>query len=137
MNDRTNIIDVCKTKIASGDQLNREDAVDLIRWAVEKRGKDYVYVDASGIRAGHAYASCRNVHYTSDGAVPGCINGMILSELYGIDRVPAQGSVEPTLETMGVDEDFSWPAIEALSSAQVAQDSGYPYGYVLNRAEES
>lgn len=132
--------------------IGKDEAVELIRHAVELKGEGYV-------DPGSTYGGC---DYVTRGGAPLCIVGHALVEL-GVPTealikapeidcliaLPYDSEGEPTgwpgrikylfdgavLEVEDVE--FTPEAVRAFEAAQLAQDGGETWGTALTEAEES
>lgn len=135
MIDAETIISDAKAKLASGEKLGVEDALNLLRVQVQKKGEDYVYVNADGVLANPSGdTACENVHFSSqDEATPGCIVGHVLWDLtdhYG--EIPVGGDSDDYYTR----QRFTGEARGHLSTAQANQDIGKTWGEALREAEK-
>lgn len=132
-----------------------EEVIEALEAAVAERGRDYVYVNPDGQRAGEldehdAMSSCHYVH----GDKPGCIVGYVLhswgvplSALAEHEGAAAQQPINQELPYIVSkfpdtnDKGYSHASAQVyeiariLGAAQGAQDSGSTWQYALEAAK--
>ena len=117
---------------ATRDITSVEDWRELLKAAVEARGREYVYESKEGC-----------VYFDSVTRQPSCLIGHCLPK-FGVDAQPFVDSY--TLNGADVDGSTLWAAIEpmpsdsllaALASAQEVQDRGGTWGEALDAFEEA
>lgn len=136
MSETHPVVAKAKEKLANGQQLDKQDAIGLLKVQVEKKGADFVYQRHDDDDVGTV---CLNKCWDDEtqSMVPDCIVGHVLCDIYGVAKVPGEGSVGMTLERMGTRGDWTVGAFEALLDAQFRQDSGVPWGRAVDLARES
>ena len=114
--------------------ITMDNVMDLLEQAVDTRGPDYVYPDSD------TFKGCK---YQQDGA-PSCLVGVALSIAgASIDQLRAMDdSDEPGMTSGSLCDDRDVPlpvsasadALDVLGIAQLAQDTGHPWGQALSNA---
>jgi hypothetical protein len=154
-------VEEAKAKIARGEKLGRQDAIDLLELQLAKKPAGFIYTNPEGRTAEvHGAISCYNLHPKEAvsygdlvraihahnqriiGAtdtddiewVPGCIVGSVFVDLVGIDATPATGSAQMTNGDTGLpfDDDGQY----ALYIAQRHQDTGDTWEVAIQAAKE-
>jgi len=122
---------------SSTDQIDAARALELLRQAVALKGADYVY------KPSDLETTDLNCVYVRDGR-PAClvatalhVAGVPISVLSDMDaafHVIGDTSFDVVCSTPGLPS-FITPAVEVLRAAQQLQDSGMPWGHVVDVAE--
>lgn len=130
----TTIEDI-KARAGKPRALGVDDAMFLLGLAVEEKGAGYFYINESGESAeGGKGIGCTNLHRQSDGTyVPGCIVGNVFSRLYGVEKVPYEGTANSTNHELNLP--FNDDAERLLSIAQSKQDGGTSWGKAVTEAK--
>lgn len=122
--------------------MDAERALGLLRAVVAEFGPEYVYVNASGQRAGQCHVGgktaidCSYVHGMDNDLRPGCLVGQVCHR-HGVPLVVLQTYEGSAFGTFGEDAGIAnEDAQQILHAAQMAQDGGRPWGVALQRAEE-
>lgn len=123
------------------DNAKRFDVPQVLaalKAAVEKRGEDYVYVNADGVKAGTTELSCEYTHHAgTDAATPGCIVGQVYFDLTG-ELVPEYQNASTISEFFtSPREVFTDAAAGLLLVAQRRQDDGATWGEALAAARKA
>lgn len=122
------------------ERLTVQVAIDLLKRAVDEKGRDYVYVDQHDRLAGQGSTHCVNVVKVGGALVPSCIVGDTLVRHGVAPRwfaftntigAPAYEVIRTlrAREWLDVDDD----AVTLLSFAQRLQDNGETWGEAYDR----
>ena len=111
-----------------------ERTLELLREAVNERGKDYVYQNDPQNNFGNPLNESTCLYVRPSGSGPACIAGVVFHK-YGVPLETLkkkEGRV-----ARGVASDLGFDAVSSmlLSEAQCAQDSGQTWGKALEHAE--
>jgi hypothetical protein len=108
-------------------QFDVPEVIAALKAAVETRGADYVYVNASGERASKdRLVGCQYTHKDEKGNLtPGCIAGQVYYDLTGLFVQEQSPFVQWAPEFL---DRFTLDALDLLRQAQRLQDRGSTWG---------